>query len=268
MTVWNIHLLNARHGLTQIMPEVRAATREAIALASRHVDLPRFDLVVRSQPGGGIPEWGIGGQAPAPGIIEVTINPERMFDPALLIRTLVHEMHHLIRWDGPGYGRSLGEALVSEGLAGQFVLQVLGGKPDPWDATAPSSGVARRAMNEWSRLDYDHAEWFFGKGKIRKWSGYGLGYRLISEYLANAPDHDAVTLAKAKADTFRAAMRQLAKNDGGDQGVAEATPTPSADAPVSEARDKDQAAESKVDAKSKPTGKADAPPGQTEAKTP
>lgn len=212
MTIWHIHLLNARHQLTRILPDLRATARQAVALVSAHADLPRFDLVIRSGTDI-IPEWGMGGHAPAPGIIEVTLNPDR-FDPAPLTRTLVHEMHHLIRWDGPGYGKSLGDALVSEGLAGHFVLQVLGGKPDPWDATTPSSGVARRAMNEWSRLQYDHAEWFFGKGKIRKWSGYGLGHRLVAEHLSHNPDADAVTLAHTRADSFREAMRRLAKADG------------------------------------------------------
>ena len=35
-------------------------------------------------------------------------------------RHIVHEVHHCLRMAGPGYGWTLGEALVSEGLAGQF----------------------------------------------------------------------------------------------------------------------------------------------------
>ena len=212
MTVWNIHLLNARNDLTRIMPQLRATTREAIAMAGEHADLPRFDLVVRAG-GEVIPEWGIGGHAPAPGLIQIVLNPDR-FDPALMIRTLVHEFHHLIRWDGPGYGRSLGEALVSEGLAGHFIQQVLGGKPDPWDSVTPASGVARTAMNAWARLDYDHARWFFGKGDLRKWTGYGLGHRLVAEHLAQGEGEDTASLAWAKADEFRAAMRRLVGSDG------------------------------------------------------
>ncbi|SET00013.1 DUF2268 domain-containing putative Zn-dependent protease [Paracoccus homiensis] len=212
MTVWNIHFLNARNGLTPIMDQIRATARQVLAQVSEQAELPRFDLVIKGKAGGGIPEWGIGGHAPAPGLIEVTLNPER-FDPAPLRRTLVHEMHHLIRWDGPGYGRSLGEALVSEGLAGHFVLQVLGGKPDPWDATVPASGAPRRAMNEWSRLDYDHAEWFFGKGGLRKWTGYGLGHRLVGDYLAQNAGSNAADLATVAADQFRSTMRHLAGSD-------------------------------------------------------
>ncbi|MFV0382931.1 DUF2268 domain-containing putative Zn-dependent protease [Paracoccus sp. (in: a-proteobacteria)] len=220
MTIWNIHLLNARHALTRVLPEIRATAREAVAVVSGLTDLPRFDLVVRGQRGGGIPEWGVGGQAPGAGVIDVTLNPDR-FSAPLLLRTLVHEMHHLIRYEGPGYGKSLGEALVSEGLAGHFVLHVLGGKPDPWDATTPAQGVTRRAMNEWSRLDYDHAEWFFGKGGLRKYTGYGLGHRLVAGHLAQSQGEDALTLVHARADDFRPAMRRLA---GADSTPDEAAP--------------------------------------------
>ncbi|WCR11320.1 hypothetical protein JHW45_02640 [Paracoccus stylophorae] len=228
MTIWSIHLLNARHALTRVLPEIRAAAREAVARVRDHAELPDFDLVVKSVQGG-LPDWGVGGTAPAPGLIEVTLNPDR-FDAALMVRTLVHQMHHLIRWDGPGYGRSLGDALVSEGLAGHFVVQVLGGKPDPWDAVTPPPGLARSAMNEWARLDYDHDRWFAGKGDIRKWAGHGLGHRLVARHLTQQEPADAVTLALVKADAFRPTMRQLvatetsAGQDAPQDPVQEATP--------------------------------------------
>ena len=215
MTIFNLHYLNARNALTGVMPETRAAAREAVAAVGALVDLPRFDLVIRT--GDEVMQgWAVGGYAPGPGHIQITLDPSR-FSPEPFIRTLVHELHHLIRWDGPGYGKSLGEALVSEGLAGHFVRQVLGGPPDPWDAAAPSEALVRQAMNEWSRLDYDHAEWFFGKGRIRRWSGYGLGHRLVAEYLSQNPQENAVTLAAAPADRFRNAMRKLAKEAALDQ---------------------------------------------------
>lgn len=210
LTIWNIHLLNARQKLTRIMPELRTTIREAVALASERASLPDFDVVIRPEPGGGIPAWGVGGYAPTPGLIEITLDPAR-FEPPFLTRTLIHEMHHLIRWDGPGYGRSLGEALISEGLAGHFVLQVLGGKPDPWDSTPVAEGVAKQAMNEWARLDYDHARWFSGAGDLRKWTGYGLGHRLVGNFLTENPDQDAVTLAGVKAEEFRSVLRQMTR---------------------------------------------------------
>lgn len=228
MTIWQLHMLNARSALTPVMAEIRAHAREMVALVSVHIDLPRFDLVVRAGDAV-IPDWGIGGFAPAPGVIELTLDPARAA-PEHFRRVLVHEMHHLARWDGPGYGRSLGEALVSEGLAGHFVQQVLGGPPDPWDATRPGAGSLKQAMTLWARRDYEHGEWFMGRGKMRKWTGYGLGHRLIATHLAEAEGQDAATLVHAPADGFRAALRRLMAVEGveapedaeGDVSVAEA----------------------------------------------
>ncbi|MBU3031435.1 DUF2268 domain-containing putative Zn-dependent protease [Paracoccus marinaquae] len=210
------------------MPEIRAAAREAVARVSDHADLPPFDLVAKAGPEV-IAEWGLGARSPSPGLIEVTLRPDRL-DPALLVRILVREMHHLIRWDGPGYGRSLGEALVSEGLAGHFVLQVLGGRPDPWDAMRPAAGLARQAMNEWARLDYDHARWFHGKGDIRKWAGYGLGHLLVVEHLAQNQGEMATSLAGARAEAFRPTLRRLVGTEAAAEDEPDAGPPEAAGA--------------------------------------
>lgn len=220
MTIWHLHLLNARNALTGHMSAIRATLRETVARVEGHVDLPRFDLVLRA--GDAVmPDWGIGGKSPAPGVIEITLMPER-FSAEHLQRTLVHELHHLLRWEGPGYGLSLGEALVSEGLAGHFVLQVLGGASDPWDTTRPGSGMLKQAGNLWARRDFDFPEWFLGRGKIRRWTGYGIGHRLVAEHLAQAPEDDAARLAGAPADTFRPALRRLIAADGGEEPDADA----------------------------------------------
>lgn len=48
MTIWHLHLLNARHQLTRILPEIRATARQAVALVSAHAARPRFELVINS----------------------------------------------------------------------------------------------------------------------------------------------------------------------------------------------------------------------------
>ncbi|QJD17170.1 DUF2268 domain-containing putative Zn-dependent protease [Paracoccus sanguinis] len=220
MTYYQLHPLNARHGLTAVLPGLRATVAEAVRLTQAHAALPDFDVTVRVDPDRCIPGWGVGGLAPAPGVIEIALIPD-LCTPERLIRTLVHEFHHLIRWDGPGYGRTLGEALVSEGLAGQFVREVLGGPPDPWDQTPVAEGLAKRAIAEWSRPGYDHGAWFFGQGELRRWVGYGLGARIVAEALAAAPDATAVTLATAPAEQFRPVLRRLASRAAGVEAAAE-----------------------------------------------
>lgn len=212
MTFWTLHLLNSRHALTPVLSEVRQASRDAVARASGHADLPDFDLVVRAQADRSA-DGAVQGHCPAPGVIEIALTPDR-FDPEHFTRALVRQIAHLVRWEGPGYGRSLGEAVVSEGLAGHFVLQVLGGQPDSIDAVRPAQGTLRQAMNEWARRDYDHARWFQGKGDLRKGTGNSLGHRLIGEYISQNPDNSAASLAHAPAEPFRQTLRQIAAAEG------------------------------------------------------
>ncbi|WP_405401958.1 DUF2268 domain-containing putative Zn-dependent protease [Paracoccus sp. Ld10] len=229
MTIWQLHMLNARSALTPIMAEIRAHAREMVAAVEAHLDLPRFDLVVRA--GDAVsPEWGIAGHAPSPGIIEITLDPARVA-PEHFRRTLVHEMHHLTRWDGPGYGRSLGEALVSEGLAGHFVQQVLGGPADPWDQTRPVAGTLKQAAALWARRDYDHGEWFLGRGRMRKWVGHGIAHRVVAEHLAMTEGESAASLVWRPADDFRAAMRRMMASAG----IEDEAEAPTADGPADSA---------------------------------
>ena len=231
MTTWQLHLLNSRNALTSVMSEIRASLRETLAKVANHAEVPNFDLVVRADTR--IADWGLRATTPGPGIIEIAINPAR-WSEEYFQRTLVRELHHLIRWERPGYGRSLGEALVSEGLAGHFVTQVLGGQSDPWDAMRPSSGVARQALNEWARRDFDHARWFLGKGDLRRWSGFGIGHRLIAEHLSQIEDQDVVSLSWAPADQFRAAMRRLVAADTGEEDIEDLPEEEIADEPASD----------------------------------
>jgi uncharacterized protein YjaZ len=97
-----------------------------------------------------------------------------------------------MRMTGPGYGRTLGEALVSEGLAGHFTQLVLGTPPAPWD-TACDIDMLLKYFPRSGQLDapsYSHREWFFGVGgTYPRWLGYTLGYAIVREWcLKSSPD--------------------------------------------------------------------------------
>lgn len=213
MTLWTLHLLNARKRLFPVMDQVRVIARDAVARSAERVDLPPFDLIVEA---GDAPasHGGIAARTPGPGVIALTLAPGRM-DPALVLRLLIREMAHLVRWEGPGRGRSLGEVLVGEGLAGHFVLEVLGGPPDGADGIRTTAAVMRQAMNEWARRDYDHARWFEGKGDLRRGAGTGLGHRILAEHLDRNPGDQASALLASPAEPFRQSLRRLAADAQG-----------------------------------------------------
>ncbi|MBI5466744.1 MAG: peptidase [Candidatus Kerfeldbacteria bacterium] len=160
------------------------------ALPSRH----EVDIVYSVNPQATIPEYGIGGYTPNAHTVFISLDPDhQQFAQSVrsqLPRTIAHELHHAVRWLRPGYGITLGEAVVTEGLAGQFELQLFGGQPNPWDVAltgARLQQLLRRAKPAFTSIAYDHRAWFFGdrQARLPRWGGYALGFYLVGRYLAN-----------------------------------------------------------------------------------
>jgi len=205
----HLHFLDARGALTERRDWLSDRLVDAHGKASSRLPLLPIDVVVKA----GrfvIPEKGHVGYSPGPGVVYITVDPE---NPALnanadasLERTLVHELHHAARWDGPGYGSSLGEALVSEGLAGHFAQEVYGDPIEPWERLDIGDVRAHveHAARIWGHADYGHDAWFFGRGDLPRWLGYSLGFQLVARFLFAHPDQRASGLAQADAQAFRA----------------------------------------------------------------
>lgn len=89
-----------------------------------------IDVLFIDSPDEVIPELGVGGYTYGPHVIIVAIDPDF---PDLsehhLLSTLVHELHHAMRWRGSGCRGDLGEMMVSEGMAQLFEEEVTGVRP-------------------------------------------------------------------------------------------------------------------------------------------
>lgn len=119
---WTVHIANAQGQLDGFVEPIRNAIESARKRCEAVLDPLPIDVVVQAWPGRVIPERGYVGHAPTGTMMQLTVDPA---NPNLsrclgetLERMVAHEFHHVCRWRGPGYGRTLGEALVSEGLAG------------------------------------------------------------------------------------------------------------------------------------------------------
>jgi len=171
-----------------------------------------IDIVVRDDPRWAIPELGIGGHAPDAHTIFVALDPEHeRFDIALereLFPTVAHELHHVARRQASQRGRSLLDALVHEGLADHFAIELTGVEPPPWVlALSPEETIRllARAREEYDSPHYSHMAWFFGSDElgIPRWAGYSLGFKLVGDYLARNPSAKASALATEPSATLR-----------------------------------------------------------------
>ena len=106
---------------------------------------------------------------------------------------VAHEYHHTLRWVAPGYGRTLGEALVSEGLAGRFARELYDNPPEHYESALEPNAfdeLAPLALTHWDDAGYDHPRWFFGARNLPVHVGYTLGYALVGEYLDARADRE------------------------------------------------------------------------------
>jgi hypothetical protein len=174
------------------------------------IALSEVDVVLHRNPFSVIPETGICGYAPSGNLVEVSLDPNNgNFASSFSIElgaTLVHEFHHCMRWRGPGYGRTLREALISEGLAQSFEAEYRGSPP--FYAVSLNDDQLKE-MRSKSEVDLDnesyvHADWFFGSEArgIPRHTGYSLGYRIVAEHL-RAHETSAAELWSESARAFK-----------------------------------------------------------------
>jgi Predicted Zn-dependent protease (DUF2268) len=170
-----------------------------------------------------VPGWDCNGYAHGSWRITITVDPtcdgheKRPLD-AQLRALLAHELHHAMRSRGPGYGSTLGEALVSEGLAQCYEEQV--GCPTPnyaVEVRGPAlSELARLAKDELWSDQYDHSKWFFGSktDATFPWSGgYSLGYVLVRSWLERAGVSASAAVSVAAREILPAEFDLVAIGD-------------------------------------------------------
>jgi uncharacterized protein YjaZ len=150
------------------------------------------DIVVDDDVSRVIPEVGLGGYSVSPNLLYIHINPKfkgiaKTLDTSLR-STLAHEMNHCVRSFLRGTEKTLLEAIVSEGLADHFDIEVNGGEPKLWDTSVKPSqlpAIKKKIKPELNKEEYDNALWFFGANEksVPRWAGYSLGFYAVGEYM-------------------------------------------------------------------------------------
>lgn len=207
------HILSASKDIRPYSDELKSIAEASIASVLKLLPIKDVDVVLYDNPKATIDEiGGIGGFSPNANLIFISLNPRHPdFKKAVkeeLAFTLAHELHHTIRWQKQVEGDTLLEAMIFEGLADCFAMEVTRrSKPSPWSyALTPEQKkiFLIKASEEWKQPTYDNNLWFFGSKPeiIPRWTGYTLGYDLVATYLHKHPETNASKLATADASLF------------------------------------------------------------------
>lgn len=205
------HILRASGRLEPYFKILKRTIQRAVEKTAEYISLHPIDIVVYDNPRQAIPGFGHGGRTHNPHTIHVSLDPSFPdFEQVIkkeIPKTISHELHHTVRWKAVGYGTTLLERLVSEGLATHFEQDMWGGTPSPW-ATALNfkslADIHEKAKLEYTSTTFHHGRWFYGAGDLPRWAGYSLGFHLVEQYLKKNPEETAAILVRAPAETFAA----------------------------------------------------------------
>ena len=187
-----MHLLNSSGVFDNHVKAITESFQDSIRAITKILQVDNVDVVIQHSVHV-IPETGMVGYSPTADRAFLSIDPEnknlsKSFGVEFLA-TLGHELHHCSRHNGPGYGKTLKEALISEGLACHFETELRDGA-GPFYASTLSrnecSEFFKRMSPELEIEKYNHNAWFFGskKLKIPKHCGYSVDYNLVNNYIA------------------------------------------------------------------------------------
>ena len=107
-------------------------------------------------------------------------------------RQIAHELNHIARWQVHKLGKTLLDAIISEGLATY--------SEERWDGEYKATKWGRalnpvqirdewqQAQHELDSISYNYTSWFFGRGGNHPiWTGYSLGAAVINAYFQRHP---------------------------------------------------------------------------------
>ncbi len=179
----NKYLANASGEFgTEILNKIEAGFKEALPVMRDKLKADKIDIIYVNAPKNVISEIGIGGYSPGPYSIYVSLDPKlTTFSVKDMVLTILHEAHHCMRWRKPGYDRTLGEAIISEGLATLFEEEYSGKTPIYGQVKIRQAEI-KKAKQNFDKNKYSHSEWFFGCKDIQRWFAYTYGYQLSKSY--------------------------------------------------------------------------------------
>jgi uncharacterized protein YjaZ len=152
---------------------------------------------------------GIGGYTDDDSQIQLSVDPtHRDLQDKELFATLVHELSHVKRAYGPGYGTTLFDYLIFEGLGVAFEEEVCGSDtyyPNHLRTLHDGKQLveAFEYMFNYDDTEYDYMDFVLGNSNkgIPKSAVYSMGFFIVEHYLAQS-HKKASELLLENSDTF------------------------------------------------------------------
>jgi hypothetical protein len=166
---------------------VRASAARALRLLPNR---GRVRIDVRPNPDGAIPEIGVGGATDLRGNVHISWDPTRVAVRKALLAwvpvIVAHELHHSAHFRAGAGGNTLGDVIVSEGMADQFAHEVYPhAQHSPWDhaLTKEQKHAYWKRVRPLLQARIDPSVFWGDNGRFPQWAGYTVGYDIVGRYL-------------------------------------------------------------------------------------
>ena len=178
---FKLHIGNSTNDLDHLITDINQAFKNASKESERLFGHHNADVFVINELYYVIPEYGFGGFTTSDRTIYININKsKKTLDINLLTSLIMHEMSHAYRWSAVGYGETLGEALVTEGI-GCYIESLYLGHCPIYSSIKLKDKYINLAIKELNSSNYVDG-WFFGDDKFDRWVGYTLGFKIVEKY--------------------------------------------------------------------------------------
>ncbi len=204
----NLLIANVTGSLDRLIPRIQAAHGRAVETANQLLKLDDVDIVIVDDPSSCIPEIGTGGFTPNRHLVYCHIDPSVNVSEDEIYASLCHELNHARRYDGEGYGKTLFESMIFEGLAIAFEAEVSGGQSfmtQALESRHDTQALVDQSKQQFDTADFIYYTWFINdtSGRLPRWAGYEIGYYLVRQYMKKT-NKKASELVLEPAANFRA----------------------------------------------------------------
>lgn len=187
-----LHVLNADGSLTGWRRRIDAAFAASLSAVASRIPIGNVDVVVYNDPEYVVPALGMSGFCTSAGRMYLPMDVAHPDLPKTFEKVFqaffAHEMHHCSRRSIDGYADTLGQALVTEGLACCFESEFPGAAVPMYAISINGETLAQVKMRAKPLLNdriSGWGDWFFGdrEPEIPNHAGYALGYEIVSAWL-------------------------------------------------------------------------------------
>lgn len=189
---------------------LKKVIKEYVSKAGLILKIPLVNVTVYPNSDFTIPETGEGGYAVSKDWFSIYVDATKKSNELnriikeIIPGTIYHEMNHVARWKYTGFGSTLLEVMVTEGLASVFAKEQWKSGKDPWSNYSKKEisnlldiFKQRKKSND---AAYNHEEWFYGTGKLPRWIGYKIGSYIVKNFRKKHSSLDWEKIVKMNAE--------------------------------------------------------------------